>query len=470
MSVTMGLFADGRWSPGVGTAQVRNPYTGAVVGTVTRASPQQARDAVRALAAAGRGDLTAHDRATILAATADLLYRERDDVAVLISQESGLAVRDGHREVTRAVTQLRFCAQEALRVHGEAIRTDVTEARARRLAITTREPVGVVCAVTPFNRPLNQVVTKVAPALAAGNRVVVKPSEKTPLSAIRLLDTLLRAGLPPDQAALVCGEPAEIVDALLASGHVDMLTFTGSSRVGRLLAASAGMIRQTYELGDSGALVVMADADVPAAVAAAAAGAFATSGQSCRGVKRVIAHADVADEVAERLAEAASALVVGDPADPATDVGTLIDAAAADVVERRVIDAVAAGARVLCGARRHGAQYWPTVLDHVPPDTDLVRLETFGPTAPVVRVRDFAEAVAVVNGTRYGLQAGIFTRSLDLARRAGELFDVGAVVVNGGPQFESPNIPFGGVKDSGLGREGARYAIEEMTRLRTLIL
>jgi acyl-CoA reductase-like NAD-dependent aldehyde dehydrogenase len=469
MSEPKGLFSGGRWLPGVGVAQVRNPYTDEVVGTVARASPQQALDAVRGLSGV-RSELTAYDRGEILAATAELLHRERDDVASTISQESGLAIKDARREVDRATTQLRYCAEEAKRIVGEAIRTDITGARQRRLAITTREPIGVVCAVTPFNRPLNQVVTKVAPALAANNRVIVKPSEKTPLSAIRFVDALLRSGLPPDLIALVCGDPGELVDALVNSGQIDMLTFTGSTRVGRLLAASAGMIRQTYELGDSGALVVLADADLPAAVAAATAGAFATSGQSCRGVKRIIVHADVADEIAGELAAAASALVVGDPADPATDIGTLIDRDAATEVEDRVARAVAAGARVLCGARREGARYWPTVLDHVPRDADLVRLETFGPTAPVIRVKDFDEAVEVVNDTRYGLQAGIFTNSLDHAHRAAELFDVGAVVVNGGPQFESPNIPFGGVKDSGIGREGARYAIEEMTKVKTLVL
>ncbi|MFF3570931.1 aldehyde dehydrogenase family protein [Nocardia jiangxiensis] len=469
MNAIKGLYSGGRWSPGVGSAEVRNPYTDEVVGTVVRASREQAVEAVRGLGAV-RPELTAHDRSEILAATAALLHRERDDVASTISQESGLAIRDAGREVDRATTQLRYCAEEATRITGEAIRTDITSARQRRLAITTREPIGVVCAVTPFNRPLNQVVTKVAPAIAANNRVVVKPSEKTPLSAIRFVDALLRSGLPPEMIALVCGEPGDLMDALIHSGHIDMLTFTGSTAVGRLLAASAGMIRQTYELGDSGALVVMADADLPAAVAAATAGAFTTSGQSCRGVKRIIAHEDIADEFAGKLAAAASELVVGDPADPATDIGTLIDQTAADEVADRVARAVAAGAQVLCGARRAGAQYWPTVLDHVPRDADLVRLETFGPTAPVIRVEDFDDAVAVVNDTRYGLQAGIFTNSLDHARRAAELFDVGAVIVNGGPQFESPNIPFGGMKDSGIGREGARYAIEEMTRIKTFVI
>ncbi|MEU5691992.1 aldehyde dehydrogenase family protein [Actinosynnema sp. NPDC020468] len=463
-----GLFSGGRWRAGSGVVEVRDPYTGEVVGAVARADRGQVLDAVRDLTAF-RPSLTAYDRAEVLAATAGAVRAERDDFADLISRESGLSVSDGRREVDRAVAQLEYAAEECKRITGEVVGTDVTGARQRRLAITTREPIGVVCAITPFNRPLNQVVTKVAPAVAAGNRVVVKPSEKTPLSAVRFVETLVRSGLPARMIALVVGDPREVVGALLDSGGIDMVTFTGSTAVGKAIARSAGMLKQTYELGDSGALVVMEDADVPAAVAAATAGAFATSGQSCRGVKRVVAHVDVADEVAAGLAAAASALVVGDPRDPTTDVGTLIDEAAALEVERRVALAVAQGAEVLCGGVRAGAQYRPTVLDHVPGNAELVRSETFGPIAPVVRVTDFEHAVDVVNGTSFGLQAGIFTRGLDYARRAAELFEVGALIVNGGPQFESPNIPFGGVKDSGIGREGVKYAIEEMTRVKTIV-
>lgn len=468
MTIHSGLFAAGRWRTGAGVIEVRDPYTGDVVGEVARAESADVLDAVRALAAY-RPQLTAYDRAEILAATAALVSAERDEFAATISAESGLSLADGLREVDRAATQLGYAAEECKRITGETIGTDVTSARQRRLAVTTREPLGVVLAITPFNRPLNQVVTKVAPALAAGNRVIVKPSEKTPLSACLFVDALLRCGLPAEMIALVTGEPEQVVGTLLGSGLVDMVTFTGSSAVGQKIARAAGLVKQAYELGDSGALVVLEDADVPAAIAAAAAGAFATSGQSCRGVKRIVAHRSVADEVAAGLAAAASALVVGAPRDPATHVGTLIDEAAAVEVERRVTQAVAEGAELVCGGKRERAQYWPTVLDHVPPDAELVLSETFGPVAPVIRVADLDEAVEVVNNTRYGLQAGIFTNNLAHARTAAERFEVGAVVVNGGPQFESPNIPFGGVKDSGIGREGLKYAIDEMTRVKTLV-
>lgn len=464
-----GLLIAGRWHDCPATTTVSSPYTGEVVGEAGLASPGQAAQAARELAGYVPS-LTAHERAEILAATASAVHQDRAGYAGLICAETGLALRDCEREVGRAVTQLRFCAEEARRITGEAIPTDVTSAGLRRLAVTIREPIGVVLAITPFNRPLNQVVTKVGPAIAAGNRVLVKPSDKTPLTAIRFADAMLAAGLPPGMLAMVTGQPAQVVPAILDSGAVDMLTFTGSTAVGHLLARSIGMIKATFELGDSGALVVMADADLPAAAAAAAAGSFASSGQSCRGVKRILVADAVADEFVALLAERAGRLVVGDPASSGTDIGTLIDEPAAIEVQRRVSEAVAAGARIVCGGRREGAQFWPTVLDHVPGDATLVRQETFGPCAPVIRFGTAAQGLAGVNATGYGLQAGIFTHDLRIIRQAIAELEVGTVVVNDGPQFDAPNIPFGGVKDSGMGREGARFAIAEMTRVKTAVL
>jgi acyl-CoA reductase-like NAD-dependent aldehyde dehydrogenase len=355
-------------------------------------------------------------------------------------------------------------------VVGEAIPTDVTSARLRRVAVTTREPAGLVYAITPFNRPLNQVANKLGPALAAGNRVLLKPSERTPLTAVRFVHTLLAAGLPADRLALVTGDPAEVGGAIVDSGLADVITFTGSSAVGRRVARAAGMCRVLMELGDSGALIVMDDADLEQAAAAAASGAFATSGQSCRGVKRILVHERVAEELVARLVRHAEQLRVGDPADPNTDIGTLIDEPAAVEVERRVVEAVSGGARVVSGGQRRGAQFAPTVLDRVSRGALLVREETFGPVAPVIRVTSLDDAIQCVNEVRYGLQAGIFTQRLDDVLRAGRELAVGTVIANGGPQFEAPNIPFGGVKDSGLGREGVRYAMQEMSTVKTLVL
>jgi aldehyde dehydrogenase (NAD+)/aldehyde dehydrogenase len=276
--------------------------------------------------------------------------------------------------------------------------------------------------------------------------------------------------LPPETISLLTGDPDEIGRVLLAGDDVDMLTFTGSARVGRKLARAAGMVRSIFELGDSGALIALDDADVAAAAAAAVEGAFRNSGQSCRGVKRIIADEAIADELAVRIAEGARQLRVGDPRSPETDVGTLIDERAAAEVERRVEEAVAHGAQLLAGGERSGAQYPPTVLDHVDHSLPLTQEETFGPVAPIVRVRGLDQALACANDTRYGLQAGLFTRSVERALRAFRELEVGAVIVNGGPNFDAPNIPFGGVKDSGIGREGVRHSIIEMTMSRTLVL
>ncbi|ATL68039.1 aldehyde dehydrogenase family protein [Nocardia terpenica] len=463
------IFGGGRWLPTADGLDVINPYTGEVVGVAARATAAQALEVARA-AGQFRSELAAYERADILSRCAELIERAAAEFARSICLESGLAYRDGTKEVSRAVAQLRFAAEEAKRITGEAISTDVTPTAGRRMAVAFREPVGTVLAITPFNRPLNQVVTKVAPAIAAGAGVIVKPSERTPLTATLFVRALLEAGLPERMISLVTGDPITVGETLVTSGMVDMVTFTGSATVGRRIAQRAGMMRTAFELGDSGALIVLEDADLTAAASDAAAGAFATSGQSCRGVKRILVQDTVADDFAALLRAAAERLRVGDPLDPATDIGTLIDERAAQAVDGRVREAVAGGARLLCGGRREGAQYWPTVLDHVDRGCELVREETFGPCAPIVRVADFEDALECVNDSRYGLQAGLFTQRLDYALHAARTLQVGTVVLNGGPQFESPNVPFGGVKDSGLGREGIRYAIQEMTRIKTLVL
>lgn len=463
------LLIDGEWRDSPRHIEIRNPYTGQIVGRQACASVEDVQCAVAA-ARRFRSNLTAFDRAEILRRTADRVQSEASEYARSICQESGLSIRDAQKEVARAVNLLRVCAEEAKRLTGESLPTDITDARQQTLTFTLREPIGVVCAITPFNRPLNQVVVKLGPALAANNAVVLKPSEKTPLTAVRFARALLDEGLPPRMLSLVTGDPDEIGDALVTSPCVDMVTFTGSQAVGERIARRVGMIKTTFELGDSGALIVLADADVDAAVKATVAGAYSTAGQSCRGVKRVLVHDAVAATFAERLTASTSRLVVGDPMDPGTDIGTLINEASARMVESRVNDAIARGASLLCGGRREGAHVWPTVLDMVPRQAPLVAEETFGPIAPIVRISGLDDAIEYVNASDFGLQAGVFTRSLPAAMDAIRRLRTGAVIVNHGPQFESPNIPFGGVRKSGLGREGIRYAIAEMTTVKTAVL
>ncbi|MEU7039539.1 aldehyde dehydrogenase family protein [Streptomyces varsoviensis] len=463
------ILSCGRWSRSDRVVEVRSPYTGEVVGRVGQATVKQVNDAINS-AKSYRCSLTAFERSEVLSRTADRIHADAEVFMRSIVDETGNARKDAATEVRRAVAQLRFGAEEAKRLVGESITTDVTDYGARRLAVTLVEPIGLVCAITPFNRPLNQVATKVVPALAVGDSVIVKPSEKAPLTAVLFVRALLDSGLPAEMISLVTGDPREIGDALVGSDLVDMVTFTGSATVGKAIARRIGMIRSAFELGDSGALVVADDADLAAAAAAAAAGAFSTAGQSCRGVKRVLAHEDVADAFADLLVAAAERLTVGDPWDAKTDIGTLIDEQAAERVESRVAEAVNRGARLRTGGYRHGAQFWPTVLDHVDRDAPLVREETFGPCAPIIRVSGMDEAMNYLNSGRYGLQTGVFTQRIGDAMKMARGLQAGAVVINGGPQFESPNIPFGGVKDSGHGREGVRYAMREMSRIKTLVL
>jgi acyl-CoA reductase-like NAD-dependent aldehyde dehydrogenase len=462
------LLIDGEWIEIPERIAVRNPFRGEIVGYASRATREQT------LLAAGRAkayesNLTAWDRSEILRDTAAQIAREEEQFVSQIVDECGAAVKEARKEVRRAVTLLDVCAEEARRITGEAIPTDVTSDRKRNLAVTVRVPIGLVCAITPFNRPLNQVVVKLAPAIAANNSVILKPSEKTPLSAVRFVRCLIENGLPARMVSLVTGDPREVGETLVTCPDVDMITFTGSRAVGERIARNAGMIRTTFELGDSGALIVLDDADLPAAADAAAKGAFSTAGQSCRGVKRILVQESVADRFAELLVAEARKLSFGDPRQDGNDIGCLIDDAAARAVEERVQESVGAGATLLYGSPRDGAVLGPQVLDFVAKDSALVREETFGPCAPIVRVQGLDEAIEWINSGDYGLQTGVFTADLHRAFEAAHRIRSGAVIVNDGPQFESPFIPFGGVKRSGLGREGARFAIEEMTTVKTIV-
>jgi putative phosphonoacetaldehyde dehydrogenase len=461
------MFVAGHLVDAASRMQVTSPYDGRVVGEVSCDGPAQVKEAVTRVAAC-HDRLNPEQRAAVLRAAARLVAERAEEFARLITSESGVCVRETRKEVSRACLNLTVAAEEAPRIRGET--HDLAVGGQRRLALTLHEPVGVVAAITPFNRPLNQVVVKVAPAIAAGNRVVVKPSEKTPLTALRFAAVLTEAGLPPGMLAVLTGPPTSIGPLLAGDPLVDMVTFTGSGETGRTVAARAAGKKVLLELGGNDPLIVLADADLQLAARLAADGAFATAGQSCRGVKRILADERVADEFAAQLTRAAKELVTGDPADPRTDVGPLISAAAAAEVQRRCAAAIGGGARSLTGGERSGALLTPAVLDHVPADAELVVRETFGPVAPIVRVRDAAEAAAVANATPYGLQAGVVTDSVANFLRLARDLRVGAVNLMAGPNFDSPHIPFGGVKGSGVGREGIRYSISEMSTIKTVTL
>lgn len=461
------MFVAGRIVNAPSRMRVTSPYDGRVVGEVSCDGAEQVTEAVTQLAAC-RDQLNPEQRAAVLSAAARLVAERAEEFAALITSESGVCVRETRKEVSRACLNLTVAAEEAARIRGET--HDLAAGGQRRLAFTLHEPAGIVAAITPFNRPLNQVVVKVAPAIAAGNRVVVKPSDKTPITALRFAAVLTEAGLPPGMLAVLTGPPARVGPLLASDPLVDLVTFTGSSETGRAVAARAAGKKVLLELGGNDPLIVLADADLDFAARLAADGAFATAGQSCRGIKRILADERIADELATMLSRATKELVTGDPADPRTDVGPLISEAAAAEVQRRCAAAVSAGARSLTGGERAGALLTPAVLDHVPADAELVVRETFGPVAPIIRVRDGAEAAAVANSTQYGLQAGVVTDSAENFLRLARDLRVGAVNLMAGPNFDSPHIPFGGVKGSGVGREGIRYSIREMTTIKTVTL
>ncbi|MFI9504676.1 aldehyde dehydrogenase family protein [Nocardia sp. NPDC052566] len=460
------MFRDGVLQPAFDQFAVRNPWTGENIDLAASDTAAEVDEAVRAVRAAWR-PLRPDRRAAILLGAARLIRERAGELAELISRESGVCIAETRKETERAATNLVVAATEAERLRGESIPVPGQD----RLALTIFEPIGIVAAITPFNRPLNQVVVKVAPAVAAGCAVVVKPSEQTPLTALAFAEMLIEAGLPPEHLVVTTGEPGVIGPALAGHPDIDMVTFTGSVRTGREVAGIAAGKKVLLELGGNDPLIVLPDADLGLAVRLAGQGAFATAGQSCRGIKRVIAVGAVADELAAGLVEAAAGKRAGDPLDPATDVGPLVSVAAAITVERRIADAVSAGAKLLYGGeRRRGSLVAPAVLDHVPADAELVVEETFGPVAPVIRVADTDEAIRVANGTRYGLQAGVVTRNVAEFSRIAEALRVGAVNLDAGPHFDSPHIPFGGVKSSGIGREGIPYSIREMSTVKTVTL
>jgi phosphonoacetaldehyde dehydrogenase len=451
--------------------EVRHPYTGGLIGTAAKAGVDDVKRALRA-ARGFRSTLSRHERCQILMRARSIVAARCDDLAQLITLESGICLKDSLHEVGRASDVLLFAAHQALVDTGEVFSCDLTAHGKSRKVYTLSEPLlGVITAITPFNHPLNQPIHKIAPAVATNNRVVLKPSEKTPLTALALADILYEAGLPPQMLSVVTGDPAEIAGELLASADVDLVTFTGAVSIGKSIAAKAVYKRQVLELGGNDPLIVLADADLEEAAALAAAGSYRNSGQRCTAVKRMLVEESVADRFVELLVEKTRAVRYGDPFDPATDMGTVIDEAAAMRFEAVVNEAVAGGARLLIGNVRRGALYSPTVLDHVTPQMTVVRQETFGPVSPVIRFKTVEEAIRIANGTAYGLSSSLCTNRLDMITRFVQELHVGSVNVREVPGYRLEMTPFGGIKDSGLGyKEGVLEAMKSFTNTKTYSL
>jgi len=451
--------------------EVYNPYNGQLAGTVPMASVDDVRRAIAA-ARAFRSKLSRYERYQICYRAAELIRARTAAISDLITAESGLSKKDSIYEVGRACDVFLFAGNAALQDDGEIFSCDITPHGKKRRIYTQRDPLlGVISAITPFNHPLNQVAHKVAPSIATNNRMVLKPSEKTPLTAMLLADLLVEAGLPPEMFCVVTGDPREFADELLTHRDVDLVTFTGGVPVGKYIAAKAVYKRQVLELGGNDPLIVMEDADIEEATTLAVAGSYKNSGQRCTAVKRMLVHSAVADRFVDLLVEKSRAIVYGDPMDPRTDIGTVIDEAAACNFEARVNDAVGRGAKLLYGNVRKGALYSPTVLDAVAPDMNVVKTETFGPVSPVIRFNSIDEAIRISNSTDFGLSSGVCTNRLDYITRFVTELNVGSVNVREVPGYRLELTPFGGIKDSGIGvKEGVQEAMKSFTNVKTYSL
>lgn len=454
-----------------GRIEVRFPYTGELVATVPKATLDDVRRALKT-AREYKSTLTRYDRYKILMRAGEIIAGRIPQIARIITLESGLCMKDSTYEVGRASDVLLFAANQALVDDGQVFSCDLTHHGKSRKVYTLREPLlGAITAITPFNHPLNQVIHKVAPAVATNNRMVVKPSEKTPLAAYVLADVLYEAGLPPQMLSVLTGDPREIADELLTSDDVDLVTFTGGVPIGKYIAGKAVYKRQVLELGGNDPIIVMEDADIDEAATLAAAGSYKNSGQRCTAVKRMLVHERVADEFVEKLVAKTRAVKYGDPLDPATDMGTVIDEPAARDFEARVNDAIDRGATLLVGNQRRGALYSPTVIDRVQPEMNVVKTETFGPVSPVIRVRDIDDAIRISNSTAYGLSSAVCTNRLDYITRFVRELNVGTVNVREVPGYRLELTPFGGIKDSGLGyKEGVLEAMKSFTNVKTYSL
>jgi len=447
---------------------VHYPYTGEVIGRVRQVDRS---DLENALGSTKPVEMSRWDRHEVLNKARTLLDERSEEFAQLIRSESGLCMRETRYEVGRAQDVLQFAAMEALRDDGQIFSCDVSPQGKARKIFTVREPLNLVTAITSFNHPLNQVAHKLAPAIAAGAPVILKPSEKTPLTALRFTELLYEAGLPVQMLSTIVGSVDEVITPMIEDERVELVSFTGSVAIGKHISRTAGYKKLCLELGGNSPLIVLDDADLDLAVNLAAEGCFRNSGQRCTAVKRLLIHEGVLEKFTEAFVEKIAEYPSGDPADEATRVGTVIDEAAATLLEKRVTQAVSSGAKVLAGGQREGALLEPTIIADVPRDAEMVVEESFGPLAPILPVKNLNDAIELANGTAFGLSCGVVTRDMDQALACVKRIRTGTVNINAIPGYRIESSPFGGVKDSGLGvKEGVIEAIKYMTNVKTFSL
>ncbi len=464
------LLIGGEWVETGDWLEVRSPYSADVVGRVAKGGADEARRAVDAAERAMRDPLPAHKRAEVLIRVAGALGRRHDEVARLISDEAGKPMKAARVEAKRAMSTYTFAAVEARKLAGEMVPMDASQAGEGKLAFTLRRAVGVVGAISPFNFPLNLVAHKLAPALAAGCAVVLKPASQTPLSALLLGELETEAGLPPGWVNVVVGPSSEIGDVLVEDERVKALTFTGSGTVGWKLRERAPRKRVALELGNATPVIVEADADLDDVAAKLAQHSFSFAGQSCISVQRIYVAREAYDGFVERFVPQVESLLLGDPADEETDVGPVIDEDARKRILAWIDEALQAGARVLTGGEVEDGLIRPTVIADAGRELKVSCEEVFGPVVTVNAVDSLGHAIELANATPYGLQAGIFTASLDSALRAAQELEFGGVTVNEAPTFRADQMPYGGVKASGNTREGPAYAVRELTEERVVVI
>jgi glyceraldehyde-3-phosphate dehydrogenase (NADP+) len=453
--------------------EVKDKYSGEVIGRVPSIQVEQLPDIIKEAFAAFSKHLETlplHKRAEVLMEASSLIRKRKDDFAKLIAREAAKPIKYSRKEANRASLTLQFSAEEAKRIHGETIPFDAEPRGQDRTGYWYRVPAGLVAAITPFNDPLNLVAHKLGPAVAAGNTVVLKPASLTPLSAVKLVETLQEAGLPRDYVRVVTGDGEKLGPTLVSSPYVRVVTFTGGVQAGEKIAKMAGLKKIAMELGSNCPVIVMEDAPLDFTVSCVVDAGFNCQGQNCIHAQRIMIHESRYEELIDRLVEDTKKLRVGNPLDESTDVGPMIKESHAIRVENWVNEAVRKGAKLLVGGERKGSVYAPTILAEVPKGATIAAEEVFGPVMVVAKFEKMSDAVRESNSTNYGLHAGIFTKSIDNALRAIADLNFGSVLINDTSDFRVDFMPFGGMKYSGLGREGVRFAIEEtMTEIKTVI-
>jgi len=472
METIKGLYIGGGWREAGRCEELRSPYTGEVIAEVPAADEQEAREAVGAAceATAAMAAMPAHERAAILERVAALLDTRSEEAARLIALEAAKPIKAARAEIARTVQTYKFAAEEAKRIGGETIPLDAAPGGEGRLAYTVREPLGVIGAITPFNFPFNLVAHKVGPAIAAGNTVVLKPAEQTPLSALYIAGLFAEAGLPAGALNVVPGHGETVGAAIVEDERVAMITFTGSPEVGRVIRARAGLKRVTLELGSNSALIVDKDADPDAIVPRCVTGAFSNQGQVCISLQRIYVHEEIYESFVRKFAEAAKQLKQGDPLDPETDLSAMISGRETERALSWIREATDGGAQVAAGGSVRNGVLEPTVITEAGREMKVSCREAFAPIVVVGSVKSVDEAIGEVNDSTYGLQAGIYTSDLFTALRAAERLKVGGVMINDIPTFRVDHMPYGGVKESGTGREGVKYAVEEMTETKLVVI